>query len=691
MVRAVAAALALVILAGCVAASPPTPTSGALRLLINEDGIYRLTEGALRDAGLQFDRLAVDSLHLSREGRGVPFLLLEDSLVFYGQAPRSRYTGSQAYVLRSGEAGIPMAEVLAPPTGPPLDAVLRTIHIEENWEYIADALYDGEEPWFWQTVPLQGTVEITLPVRHPSSGGGELHLRLYGASHNPAVDPDHSLAVHVNVHSQPAIRWDGQTAHMATLPIAAGTLRDGDNGVVLENLPEDFLDIMKLDWMRLDFEALPIAVDDRLQFSGASGQVRLAGFSAAPLLLDVSDPEQPARLVGWEPESDGARLALHEQASVVAAGPRGFLEVASVSPLREAGWRSAENQADLVVITTDELAPELAPLVAAREEQGLSVAVVPVADIYDEFGHGMETPDSINAFITYTQKSWAEPGPRYLLLVGDATTDFHGYLASRPEQPVTPPRNVIPPYLVPVSYSGETVSDARLADATGDGRPDLAVGRWPVDDPGVARALVARTLAYEAGDAPARALFTSDGSSEEFTGLTERVLLGSTFPAAAADRLDGPTGNELVEAWNEGAWLVTYAGHGSLQLWGKDSIFSADAVPALADAATPPIVVQLTCLTGLFAHPEITSLSERLLLQEDGPVLTIAATSLTLSSLQEPFAIALLQALQDPTVLRIGDALQLAKQSLDVTNDGLREISDTFGLFGDPSALIVRP
>jgi hypothetical protein len=691
MLRVVAAALALVILAGCRSASPPTPTAGALRLLVEVDGIYRLTEQALRDAGLQFDRLTVDSLHLSREGQSVPFLLLADSLVFYGQSPRSRYTASQAYVLRSGEAGIPMAEEPVPPAGPPLDAVLRTIHVEENWEYIADALYDGEEPWFWQTVPLQGTVELSLPVHHPSSGGGELHLRLYGASHNPAVSPDHSLAVHVNAHSQPPIRWDGQTAHMTTLTMAAGTLQDGDNRVLLENLPEDFLDIMKLDWMQLDYEALPIAVEDRLQFSGASGQVRLAGFSAAPLLLDVSDPDQPARLVGWEPESDGARLGLHEQAHVVAAGPRGFLEVASVAPLREAGWRSAEHQADMVVVTTDELVPELAPLVAAREEQGFSVAVVPIAEIYDEFGHGMETPDSINAFIAYTQTGWAEPRPGYLLLVGDATTDFRGYLASRPDHPVRPPRNVIPPYLVPVSYSGETVSDARLADVNGDMRPDLAVGRWPVDDPAGARALVARTLAYEAGSAPARALFASDGSSEEFTGLTERVLLGSTFPEATAERLSGPTNEELVAAWNEGAWLITYAGHGSLQLWGKDNIFSAEAVPALAGAAIPPIVLQLTCLTGLFAHPEITSLSERLLAQEGGPVLTIAATSLTLSSLQEPFAIALLQALQDPAVRRIGDALQLAKQSLDVTNDGLREISDTFGLLGDPSALIVRP
>jgi hypothetical protein len=81
-----------------------------------------------------------------------------------------------------------------------------------------------------------------------------------------------------------------------------------------------------------------------------------------------------------------------------------------------------------------------------------------------------------------------------------------------------------------------------------------------------------------------------------------------------------------------------------------------------------------------------------MLTHEGGPVLIIAATSLTLSAHQEPFAAALLQNLQAPDLTRIGDAFQEAKLSLPVEGDnGLREISDTFVLLGDPSAKIVRP
>ena len=138
--------------------------------------------------------------------------------------------------------------------------------------------------------------------------------------------------------------------------------------------------------------------------------------------------------------------------------------------------------------------------------------------------------------------------------------------------------------------------------------------------------------------------------------------------------------------------MVSYVGHGSLNLWGKDNVFNADGVAGLQSNGTaPPIVLQFTCLTGFFAHPTEVSLSERMLTSPDGPVLLIAATSLTLSAYQRPFALSLLNHLQDPAMTRMGDVLQAAKLELPVADLGVREISDTFGLLGDPTAKIVRP
>jgi hypothetical protein len=349
--------------------------------------------------------------------------------------------------------------------------------------------------------------------------------------------------------------------------------------------------------------------------------------------------------------------------------------------VRTSDWRNPEQQADLLIVTTDELAPALVPLVEARQAQGLSVAVVPVAEIYDAFGQGEAAPASINAFVTYALENWQPPQPKYLFLVGEATADYRNYLGQSPA-------NLIPAAMVPVQYSGETVSDSRLADIDGDQRPNLAVGRWPVSTVAEVESLVERTLAYEKGTAVARAIFATDATEKQFATIAQRLADAANL---TSDLFAGAQANEVVAQFNQGAWLTTYIGHGSTGQWGKDDVFTLDAVNQLANP-TPSIVLQLTCLTGLFAHPQDTSLSEKMLTHEGGPVLIIAATSLTLSSHQEPFATTLIQSLVDPDLTRIGDAFQAAKLSLAIESDnGLREISDTFVLLGDPSAVIVRP
>ena len=70
----------------------------------------------------------------------------------------------------------------------------------------------------------------------------------------------------------------------------------------------------------------------------------------------------------------------------------------------------------------------------------------------------------------------------------------------------------------------------------------------------------------------------------------------------------------------------------------------------------------------------------------------VKTRSLTLSNDQEPFAVNMLENLQDSNVARMGDAFQAAKLSLEIErSNGLREISDTFILLGDPSTRITRP
>ncbi len=667
-----------------------TPVS-ALKILVAQDGVYQITRQDLQDQQFAIGELDPTGLALTMNGTPVPFVIWEESLVFYGRAAESRYTPHRAYILRAGAAGQVMTSRDAPTLDiPTLETVSRYLHQEENTFYaseIPSQAVDG--PWFWQ--PVRNRFEMVFSLPAVADGSGAVIANLYGTTHHPEVENDHSLALLVNGVRQGELIWEGQTYHTGRVELPAGTLQSGENTLVLENIPEDYLDFSHLNWFAIDYAAPATPTEGLLTFTGREGNVAMRDFRAAPLILDISDPDRPVRITGWTFDADRFSLGVTTGMQVVAVTPDGLQAPPVMVPLRESTLQNPAQQADLLVITTADLAPGLADLIAAREAEGLSVALALVEDIYDTFGFGMAEPAAIQNFIRYTATEWTAPAPRYIFLVGDATTDYHGYLARQPENPILPPENIVPAPLVPVNFSGETVSDSRLVDVDGDMMPDMAVGRWPVSTPQQVIDLVQRTLAYEQRQATGRALFAVDGSDPDFDHLTRQLIAESNFPANTTDILTGAISSEVAESWNDGAWLVTYTGHGSLELWGKEDVFSVGAVSRLSSTSAPPIVLQLTCLSGFFAHPEVNSLSEAMLIHAHGPVLLIGASSLTYSSDQEPFARGLLSGLQNPTLTRIGDVFQEAKLGLNIQRQGIREVNDTFILFGDPSAHVLRP
>jgi hypothetical protein len=355
-----------------------------------------------------------------------------------------------------------------------------------------------------------------------------------------------------------------------------------------------------------------------------------------------------------------------------------------IAPMTRTDWADSGHQADYLIVASSHFAPVLAPLLSARQAQGLNSLLVPLEEVVDEFGDGAMTPDAIRRFLGVALEGWARPNPRYLLLVGDTSYDFKNYLGDAPADP-------LPSMMIPVAFGGETLSDPLMADTDDDSYPDLAVGRWPVSDLQQIDGLVQRTLAYESeGPTPAQAIFVADTSESTFTAMSDRLIAAGTF-AQDPIRLYGGSSRETVGFWNDGAWLVNYVGHGSLDLWGKSDLLNITSMDNLLPPERPPLVTQFTCLTGFFGHPRLTSLAETMLLNPDGPVATIAATSLTLAVDQETFAATLIKRLADPSVHRIGDALLAAQRATQVTGQGGREVVATFHLLGDPALVIARP
>jgi len=657
----------------------PPASSDTLKIEVDHDAIYRLPLSDLQKAGLAIDELSYDTLSLTSEETVVPYHIADESLIFYGQMPTDRYQAVHPYLLHSGASGMAMDETAVSNKAIPTDQVAVNLHLEENLEYKGEYRNDenADDLWYWQEIGVEQAVPINFELPTVADGSGTLHINWQGITHNPSVENDHDITLILNGQTLDTIRWDGETAFTSETAVPANTLKNGENTLILDNSGEGatLIDITALNWIDLVYAAPPTAVSNHLAFSNTNGSITLTGFDDTPMLFDNQNPIAPQLLTGGE---DGFDVT--NEMAITAVSDDGYATPSAMTPLRESDWQKSNNAADLLIITTDALVPALAPLAEARQAEGLAVAIAPVAEIYDAFGEGAHTPIAIQQFIAHAVETWDTP-PRYILLVGDATVDFRNYLAIAPD-------NIVPSPMIPVGYSGETVSDARLADTDGDGSPDVAIGRWPVSDEAMVEELIERTLAYENGTASARALFFTDGTESQFASIGENLATGSGL--TDAEHFDGVEAEELTAVYNDGSWLTTYIGHGSIERWGKEDIFYPEAVEGL-NSYPSPIVLQMTCLSGLFAHHTITSLSETMLLHDSGPIALVGATSLTLSSSQEPFGEAFVAALQEGENGRLGDAFQQAKAGLDISNGGIAEVSDTFNLLGDPSARIVRP
>ncbi len=697
-------AILVVGIVGCADKDPIRPSdetsSTSVKILAAETGFYHIDVPQLQNAGLEISDFEGESINLSQAGEAVPYSIVEDRIVFYGQAPDSRYTSTRPYILtvggEEGDAGIQMTEVEMPAIGGDMIETLpRTIHFEQNAIYRSQARtdrYPDLVPWFWQEIRVesQATVEVDLPAQ--SDGGGSVTLQMWGVSHNAEVENDHDIHLEINDVPIGIIVGEGKRIYSATLEIPAGTLRSGANTILLDNTPPGatFLDINFLDWLEISFNApLQASQDQFVADAGISGQAVLRGFGKKPLLFDIANPNQPAILTGWEYENESASLSIAAETKLAGVSQDGFKSAIAISPMRMGNLRDTAQQADLIIIADDALISPMTDLIEARKAQGLSVIVAPIMEIYDQFGFGEESPKHITSFLAYAAEQWQTPAPKYLLVVGDATYDYQDNLGLMPP-------NAIPAPIVPVDFSGETISDSRLTDFDGDFAPNMAVGRWPLSDPNDVAELVERTLAYETDGVSARALFSAelhsakDVETSEFTNFTDNLIVNAYVPDEQIVKLYGKPADELVSNWGDGAWLVTFTGHGGASLWGNDDVLTLDAFEELQGNAKP-IVLQFTCLTGFFHDPNITSITEVMLRHDNGPILLVGATSLTLSANQSPFAINLLRAIQDPEMTRMGDAFQHAKLELDVEMAGRREISDTFLLFGDPTAVIQRP
>jgi len=236
----------------------------------------------------------------------------------------------------------------------------------------------------------------------------------------------------------------------------------------------------------------------------------------------------------------------------------------------------------------------------------------------------------------------------------------------------------------------ETASDDWLVDFDGDGLPDMAIGRLPVQIPQEASTMVAKIVAHEKSTRTNEALLVADKTEQtddfDFADAAQKV--GALFPSAVGLRKvfrgeygsDAQAKEALLHYLGQGPLLVNYLGHGGMMEW-RGNLFTADDVEALANGGGLPFFINMTCLNGFFQAPYGDSLAESLLKAENGGAVAVWTSSgMTEPGGQLKMNQELVRQLFSGENGTIGEAVMKAKR---VVND--RDIRRTWILFGDPT------
>jgi hypothetical protein len=531
--------------------APPLPTQ-YIKMVLNEDGIYKITYADLTDSsGLKFAGVNPRTFRLWNRNREVPIYFQgesdgkfdrQDYFEFYGERNLARHnpylngipaasghyldpwTDENVYILTWGESnGLRLIEESvggARMTDPSYDRFDKKIHIEEDnvrlpikniilgrpaaeediWSFDngLSIVQGGGTNFVNYSFELQG-----LDTRF-SGDVFTLTLNLQGISTGR-----HEVSVIINqtsITSTP-LSWNGATKLQFSLNIPSSVFRSGSNtlGLLTTSTPDRVLDEFALNWIEVTYKKRYDVTDDYIEFQKGSGG--LSGVTYNYRITNFSDQNISlykkgiSRLVNWDLSQDFNTgrwsILMRDDTPVSETEYVAVTESNKRKPERiylrnSANLQTGTHNARYLIITDNRLATAVQPIKAYRESTGYTCEIVRLEDIYDEFNGGMKSPYAIRDFLrfTYSSSNWTgtQGSPLYVLLVGDASFN---------------PRatdDIVPIQYIQTQSYGPAASDHwyALVDDV-DNLPDFFIGRLPVTTKEEIDIILAKIQKYESG------------------------------------------------------------------------------------------------------------------------------------------------------------------------------------------------
>ncbi|MBN1481292.1 hypothetical protein EH223_02865 [candidate division KSB1 bacterium] len=659
------------------------------KIIVNKDGIYRITGHDLAEAGVSLLAIDFKKLRLTSNGRDVSIYAdgwrdgqfdVDDYFEFWGTANKQTFqddapdlyqdphSENHIYWLSWESRGLWMVEesgeISDTRPGQTIRpySYLETVHVEENnyYDHLSSVELDTlRDHWFYDRGIIAGKkVDYRFNLWHPDTQSPlSATARAMLSGSTTIVGSAHNVSIYLNNSFIASHEWYMQD--IADLQseedsfISGAELHHGENILsVVNNVNPQQVDNVLLNWFQVSYPRLYRAQDDFIKFKIPPNQdvgnylFRIDGFVdpdihvyklhqskiVGGLVEEVTDFQDYTSL-----QMSFQNDVFYPETEFVAVSTNAKLKPLKIEQDEPSLYRSNQVAANYIIITHAKFfsAPAFDQLIQLRQSQGYQVLKVNVQDIYDEFSHGHVSSYAIRDFIKWAYEQWPEPRLQHVFLVGDgcytqtsATGDTLDY---------------IPVHMRQTMSYGSAASDFWYSLISGnDEIPDINIGRLPIQSVEELDIMISKIVNYETsapgGDWPNRFLIIGgNGATFRSQGIAlskiippqfeTRLLFSLKDKSLDNDPYFGST-SDLLDYIDLGCSFITFHGHGGGAIWADNNLLRLEDVSRFYTQGKLPFILSMTCYTGAFEDPNREqSLADALLFTEgDGAIAMLGAS-----------------------------------------------------------------
>jgi hypothetical protein len=736
-------------------------TASYLKIGTANDGLFRINKSDLESYGINTSTINPKTFQLFESGNEKPIYIFGetdftfdegDYIEFYGTknyskiSPRvinpknmpynnylDKYTDTTIYFLTWGTAeGLRAKEnnLFQSSAIDTLTYFTSTTHIEQNpmdilFNTFHSDLVESQFPfwdtgkaWYWRFLAnWSGPGIFTIPITDLLlNKNAKFYVKLssFGSTGSSNV---HLLQLFMNnnlIDSQVANRYDRVLMNGA---ISTNLLNEGDNQLMLtyNDAGGASNGVLLIDWVEAEYPRKLKLINDSLyfQFNDVNGtslkMIRIENVSTPDFLLFKVKPSFQ-RITAYSLVNGDlffTDTVSNEDAYFIVRQNK-FSKPIFYKLKTFTNLRSQSNQLDYIGITHPDFIQAVNEYVQyISDNYSVTANVFSVEDIFDEFGFGYPTSESIREFIMYKFQSAPLPKPSFLTLFGDANYDYKKYRTA--SQGIKGGGNFVPSYGYPVSDQYYVIWDS-----TGFGLPQMYIGRIPINKSSEMefyKSKVKNNIDKPFDVWNKKYLFFSGGRANYpdeislYKSVNDSVINKYINPPLIAGKSQhfykttdpitdfGPYQESIIRnSIDDGAVLISYLGHSGTATW-DNSI--SDVRQLKNNVNRNPVISDFGCSTNKFAEPDIVAFGERFVLGNDGQALGYVGNSalgFVSTAIKAPgnFYKSIIQ----DTIFQIGKAQLRAKylmfEQLGSSNV-VNEFSFSNTLIGDPIVKVKIP